>query len=57
MATIGLQFGYFLARNKNAHLEWALIQAKCLILLVAREGFEPPTGYEPGTPPWFHTFS
>jgi hypothetical protein len=39
LATVWL----FLARNENAHIEWAFFQAKCLILLVAREGFEPPT--------------
>ena len=43
LATDGLQIGYFGATKQNAHLEWAFVQAKCLILLVAREGFEPPT--------------
>ena len=31
------------AQKQNAHIKWAFVQAKYLILLVAREGFEPPT--------------
>jgi hypothetical protein len=39
----GPALGQIWAKKQNAHLKWAFVQAKCLILLVAREGFEPPT--------------
>ena len=40
---VGPNQGQLWAKMQNAHIKWASVQAKCLILLVAREGFEPPT--------------